>query len=310
MADRFYVNCPLAPGRAEVMGPEAHHLAVVCRVRRGDAVCLFNGDGREYPAEVREIDKRAVVVEVQAVEAPQREAPYRLEVAAPLPKGDRAPFLIEKLTELGVAVFTPLQTARSVVHPREAKLDRLQRHVIEASKQCGRNVLMAIGPLTAWADFLRRGDLPAPEGAGASRRRGVDAGGRRYGRGGGAGGRVHRRRGGSGTVGGVGGGGVGAAHPARGDGGDRDGGAGSRRLAATRRGARGATLPCGSRLNDDITEGQSFFGNFCEHLAELGGGLEALARVALHGLEEELDGRVVQLRIELARVTGRRCSCG
>jgi 16S rRNA (uracil1498-N3)-methyltransferase len=50
--------------------------------------------------------------------------------------------------------------ARSVVHPRDAKLDRLQRHVIEASKQCGRNVLMEIGPLTEWADFLRRDDLP------------------------------------------------------------------------------------------------------------------------------------------------------
>ncbi len=160
MADRFYVNCPLAPGSVALQGPEAHHLAVVCRLRRGDAVCLFNGDGREYPAEVREVGKRAVELEVRAVEAPQREAPYRQEVAAPLPKGDRAAFLIEKLTELGAAAFTPLQTARSVVHPREAKLDRLQRHVIEASKQCGRNVLMEIGPLTAWSDFLQRADLP------------------------------------------------------------------------------------------------------------------------------------------------------
>ncbi len=160
MADRFYVNCPLAPGPVTVEGPEAHHLAVVCRLRRGDAVCLFNGDGREYPAEVREVGKRAVVLEVRTVESPRREAPVRLEVAAPLPKGDRAQFLIEKLTELGAAAFTPLHTARSVVHPRETKLDKLQRYVIEASKQCGRNVLMDIGPLTEWADFHRREDLP------------------------------------------------------------------------------------------------------------------------------------------------------
>ncbi|HVS39825.1 MAG TPA: RsmE family RNA methyltransferase [Gemmataceae bacterium] len=160
MADRFYVNCPLAPGPVEVAGPEAHHLAVVCRVRRGDVVCLFNGDGREYPAEVREVGKRTVLVDVQSVEAPQRESPHRLHVAAPLPKGDRGQFLIEKLTELGAAVFTPLQTARSVVHPRETKLDKLQRYVVEASKQCGRNVLMTIEPLTPWAEFLRRTDLP------------------------------------------------------------------------------------------------------------------------------------------------------
>jgi 16S rRNA (uracil1498-N3)-methyltransferase len=161
MPDRFYVNCPLAPGPARLEGPEAHHLAVVRRVRPGDAVCLFNGDGREYPAEVLEIGKRAVTVEVRGVEAPARELRFRLEIAAPLPKGDRASFLIEKLTELGVTAFTPLQTARSVVHPREAKLENLARHIIEASKQCGRNVLMELRPLTALPDFLRGGDLPA-----------------------------------------------------------------------------------------------------------------------------------------------------
>src|SRR5260370_42010036 len=98
MADRFYVNCALAPGRVEVTGPEARHLAVVCRLRPGDAVRLFNGDGREYPAVVREVGKRAVVAAVQGVEAPQREHPCRVEIAAPLPKGDRAAWLIEKLT--------------------------------------------------------------------------------------------------------------------------------------------------------------------------------------------------------------------
>jgi 16S rRNA (uracil1498-N3)-methyltransferase len=161
MADRFYVNCPLAPGSVTIEGPEAHHLATVCRFRPGDAVCLFNGDGHEYPAEVLERSRRAVTLRVLAVESPRREVGFRLEIAAPLPRGDRGQFLLEKLTELGVTAFTPLQTARTLVHPRETKLDKLQRHVIEASKQCGRNVLLQVGPLTAWADFCRRDDLPA-----------------------------------------------------------------------------------------------------------------------------------------------------
>jgi 16S rRNA (uracil1498-N3)-methyltransferase len=161
MADRFHINCDLSPGPVEVEGAEAHHLAVVCRLRPGAAVCLFNGDGRQYPARVTAVGRRSVSLQVESVEAPERELPFRLEVAAPLPKGDRAPFLIEKLTELGVTAFTPLHTARSVVHPRETKLDRLQRHVIEASKQCGRNVLMRIGPLTEWTAFVRDAGLPA-----------------------------------------------------------------------------------------------------------------------------------------------------
>src|SRR5262249_53464996 len=79
---------------------------------------------------------------------------FRLEVAAPLPRGDRAQFLLEKLTELGTTAFTPLHTARSIVNPREAKLLKLERHVIEASKQCGRNVLLEVRAVQAWPEFL------------------------------------------------------------------------------------------------------------------------------------------------------------
>jgi 16S rRNA (uracil1498-N3)-methyltransferase len=160
MSERFHVDADLSAGPFEITGPEAHHLATVCRLRPGDLLVLFNGRGEEYPARIGQVGKKSVVVEVLTVERPEREVGYRLEAAVPLPKGDRADFLIEKLTELGVTCFTPLQTARSVVHPRESKLDRLQRHVIEASKQCGRNVLMRIGELSRWSEFCRRQDLP------------------------------------------------------------------------------------------------------------------------------------------------------
>jgi 16S rRNA (uracil1498-N3)-methyltransferase len=160
MAERFYVNCDLAPGPFKLRGPEAHHLATVCRLRAGDGVCLFNGDGRSYPAEVLEVNRRSVALRILAVEQPQRELGFRLEVAAPLPRGDRAQFLVEKLTELGATAFVPLHAARSIVQPRATKIDKLQRHVIEASKQCGRNVLLHVEPASDWEAYCRRADLP------------------------------------------------------------------------------------------------------------------------------------------------------
>jgi 16S rRNA (uracil1498-N3)-methyltransferase len=161
MADRFYVDHPLAIGPLELRGAEAHHLARVCRLRPGDPVCLFNGDGSEYPALVRSITRQSVALEIVAVESPTRELGFHLQVAAPLPKGDRAQFLVEKLTELGVASYVPIRSERSVVHPGEGKLDKLQRHVVEASKQCGRNVLMRVEPLTDWQSYCKRNVLPA-----------------------------------------------------------------------------------------------------------------------------------------------------
>jgi 16S rRNA (uracil1498-N3)-methyltransferase len=159
MSERYYVDQPLAPGPVGLAGPEAHHLAVVCRVRPGDRVTLFNGDGRQYPARVIEANKRGVRLDVEAVEEPSRELGFRLEVAAPLPRGDRGQFLVEKLTELGATDFLPLRTARSLVHPKDG--DKLRRYVIEASKQCGRNVLMRVAPVIDWADYARRGDSEA-----------------------------------------------------------------------------------------------------------------------------------------------------
>lgn len=158
MSERYYVNLPLTIGPVTLDGPEAHHLASVCRLRPGDQVCLFNGAGREYPARIIRAARREIDLEILSVAEPQRELPFTLEVAAPIPKGDRGQFLVEKLTELGVTKFVPLACARSNIHPRECKREKLERHVIEASKQCGRNVLMSIDELTDWETYCVRGN--------------------------------------------------------------------------------------------------------------------------------------------------------
>jgi 16S rRNA (uracil1498-N3)-methyltransferase len=161
MSDRFYVNLPLRIGPITVEGSEAHHLTAVRRIRPGDRVCLFNGDGKEYPAEVTATARRKVTLQVIGVEAPTRELGFRLEVAAPLPKGDRGQFLLEKLTELGVTTFVPIRSQRSIIQPGEARVEKMRRHVVEACKQCGRNVLMEVAPPADWENYCGRSDLPA-----------------------------------------------------------------------------------------------------------------------------------------------------
>jgi 16S rRNA (uracil1498-N3)-methyltransferase len=158
MSERFYLNWPLNPGLVEMTGAEARHLATVCRLRAGDEICLFNGDGNEYPARVVATSKKSVSLEILSVAAPPRELGFSLEIAAAVPKGDRAQFLVEKLTELGVTAFVPLLCRRSVVQPRENTIDKLARYVIEASKQCGRNVLMCIEEPRDWATYCSRGE--------------------------------------------------------------------------------------------------------------------------------------------------------
>jgi 16S rRNA (uracil1498-N3)-methyltransferase len=125
-------------------------LSQVCRLKVGDEVELFDGDGQAIAARVVELGRK--VVELVALGDPRIEPPPQvaLTLAIAVPKGDRFGWLVEKATELGVARLVPIQARRSVVEPRATKLDRLRRTVIEASKQCRRDRLMALEEPAPW----------------------------------------------------------------------------------------------------------------------------------------------------------------
>ena len=160
MAERFYTPDWLAVGEYVLTGAEAHHLTTVRRFAHGDRVVLFNGDGDEYEAEIIGSSKKSVSLQVLTANVRDRELPFPLIVAAAVPKADRADYMIEKLTELGVSRYVPLITHRSIVVPRDSTIAKLSRAVIEASKQCGRNRLMSIDPPRKWVEFLALADLP------------------------------------------------------------------------------------------------------------------------------------------------------
>ncbi len=154
MADRYFVETPIIGEQAQLVGPEAHHLAHAMRAQPGDSVTLFDGSGVEYVARVKKIGRNAVELGVESRLEMDRELSIHVTMGVALPKGDRQRWLVEKLTELGVARLVPLVTTRGVAQPAESALVRLRRGVIEASKQCGRNRLMEIAPAQAWREFI------------------------------------------------------------------------------------------------------------------------------------------------------------
>ena len=146
MSERFHLPSPPAGDAAVLTGDEARHLARVLRARPGDEVVVFAGTGVEWPARVVAVGRDEVTL---ALGPPRPDPPRvgpRLTLAVALPKGERQKWLVEKLTELGVARLVPLVTTRGVAEATDAARGRLERGVIEACKQCGRNRPMEIGP--------------------------------------------------------------------------------------------------------------------------------------------------------------------
>lgn len=152
--DRYFSDSPIRGNTAVITGQEAHHLTHVMRGTVGTRVVLFDGSGAEFLAQIDRIERSQVRLSILDRREIDRELPFPLTLAVALPKGDRQKWLVEKAVELGVTRIVPLKTVRSVARPVEQAVARLDRAVIEASKQCGRNRLMEIAPPQSWPDFV------------------------------------------------------------------------------------------------------------------------------------------------------------
>ncbi|RMF38943.1 MAG: 16S rRNA (uracil(1498)-N(3))-methyltransferase [Planctomycetota bacterium] len=149
---RFYVPHLLASGRVELDAAESKHAFGVLRVSVGDPVVVFDGRGNEAKGSVAIARRGIVAVEVQEPVASPRVPARSVHLLVALPKGDRQKLMVDMLTQLGVGAVTPLITHRGVAQPTEGALHRLERTVIEACKQCGRNLLMQIHPPKSLSD--------------------------------------------------------------------------------------------------------------------------------------------------------------
>ncbi len=143
---RVYVEGPVTAGKRLLLeGSAANHIARVLRLRAGDALTVFNGDGGEFAARVDAFQKDSVAVSVEEYRAIETEAPVSLTLAQGISRGERMDWVIQKATELGASRIVPVFTKRSVVRLDERQAERKLQHwraiAIAACEQCGRNRL-------------------------------------------------------------------------------------------------------------------------------------------------------------------------
>ena len=145
MIHRAFVQL-LRPGIIVLSEDESKHVQNVLRMNVGDSIDVFDEPGNTARARISRLSKQGVELEVSDVVAPTKAR--ELTVCSAVAKGERADWVIEKLSELGVRRFVPIVTRRSVVEPRSGKQERWKRIAIEAAKQSGRVGVMSISPPT------------------------------------------------------------------------------------------------------------------------------------------------------------------
>jgi 16S rRNA (uracil1498-N3)-methyltransferase len=134
-AQRLCVGAALGPGiGVEATAEQANYLKNVLRLGVGDTLLLFNGRDGEWRGEIAAVGKRSLTLRALERTREQEDGPDLVYLFAPL-KRARLDYMVEKATEMGVAVLQPVITRHT--QAERVNTGRLRLHAIEAAEQCG-----------------------------------------------------------------------------------------------------------------------------------------------------------------------------
>lgn len=134
---------------------QARHAREVLRLAQGEIVEVFDDRGNLASGVLIYSGSHGAVVRVHEIATEERGSGWT--IASAVPKGERADWIIEKLSELGADAFVPLIAARSVVVPQgKNKLQRWSRIATESAKQSRRRGVMRIEDPTPVDEVLKK----------------------------------------------------------------------------------------------------------------------------------------------------------
>lgn len=159
--NRVYVDCPIQCEQSLALPSDAvRHLVTVLKMRVGEDIVVFNGDGFQYQATIERIDKKCTMVRVNTRQNIENESPLSLHLFQAVSRGDKMDLTIQKSVELGVHSITPIFTERCGVKLNSDRLEKKQRHwqkiIQSACEQCGRNRIPELKPAVQFASLLQQ----------------------------------------------------------------------------------------------------------------------------------------------------------
>lgn len=161
---RFFVQPELLKEAGiEITLPKelAHQVRDVLHLNLDERLLLLDNSGDEVLASVSKTSKTVVEVRLLERRPGKSEPAVRIILCQGLLKSARFEWVLEKGTELGVTVFSPILCRRSMAGLEEAgpsKIQRWQRILQEAAEQSGRSRLPELMPIRPLMHALN--DIP------------------------------------------------------------------------------------------------------------------------------------------------------
>jgi len=150
----------LAPDLDLILDQRAsHHLITVLRAKVGFNLSVFNGDGFEYRAKLIESDKKTAKVKILSKTRPDTESALITHIAQAVSRGERMDYMVQKATELGANVITPILSSRVVVkldtRRWQKKIEHWKNIAVSAAEQSYRVNIPEIEQPLEFADYVK-----------------------------------------------------------------------------------------------------------------------------------------------------------
>ena len=141
-------------GEVTVEGEPYRHLFRARRVPVGAAVRVVDGRGQARWGEVARVDRSSARIAL-GDPAPTNEPEFRLDLLVPTFRPERASWLVEKATEVGVSSIRFLNTARAPRTFGDGTIERMRRVAVSAVEQCHRSLVPEITGPHEWTEIGR-----------------------------------------------------------------------------------------------------------------------------------------------------------
>ena len=161
---RFYIQqSAITFPTSIISGAEARHIQKVLRLKPGDKIGLLDGSGRDYEAIINSVHLNRVEVSIiRSFPAAKVEPPVQIIVAQAFLKDKKMDLIVRQLTEIGMSVWIPFFTERSVPRPDNQRLlsrtKRWNKIIMESVKQCGRGNILKTVAATTFEKMLHLGE--------------------------------------------------------------------------------------------------------------------------------------------------------
>lgn len=151
---RFFIP-KLDKNNAELTGDAHTHAAYSLRIRVGDYITAFDGNGTEYSCKVVSVQKDRTKLEVLDTTVGVGETKTDVSLFLSVIKQDRFEIAVQKATELGVNRIVPVYSSYTQ-RGGSPNYERLNKIAIAACEQCGRSRIPLIETAIEFDELLER----------------------------------------------------------------------------------------------------------------------------------------------------------